>query len=124
MELSRSSIRYLLGIYELSQGTGLVRCSDLAGYVGVTKASVVKMCAGLAKSGIITKQYYGCIRLTEAGAVQANLAYTRVIIIQQLLMSQFGVSEDNAHRDAVECICTLSDECREKMIDFALKTGS
>ena len=45
MELSHSNIRYLLGIYELGQGIGVVRSSDLARHIGVTKASVVKMCA-------------------------------------------------------------------------------
>ena len=124
MELSHSNIRYLLGIYELGQGIGVVRSSDLARHIGVTKASVVKMCASLIEHGLITKEHYGTIKLTQEGIAKANLAYTNVIIIENLLIDQYGVSRKNAHADAVACLCGLSDECSEKMIDFALKTGS
>jgi Mn-dependent DtxR family transcriptional regulator len=124
MELSHSTIRYLLGIYELSQGIACVRSADLARHICVTKASVVKMCANLVEQGLIVKEHYGAIELTQTGIIEANRAYTNVVILENLLIKQYGVSSQNAHADAVTCLCGLSDECSEKMIAFALQTGS
>ncbi|MBQ8025667.1 MAG: metal-dependent transcriptional regulator [Oscillospiraceae bacterium] len=121
MTLSRSITRYLLGIYELSKGTECVRSADLARFLGVSKASVVKMCAQLTQQGLIAKEYYGSITLTDLGVVEANRAYTGVVILEHLLETQFGVSAENARDDAVSCLCTLSQECADKIIQYALK---
>jgi len=121
MTLSRSVTKYLLGIYELSKGTDRVRSADLARYLGVSKASVVKMCTQLTEQGLIAKEYYGSIALTDSGMVEANRAYTDAVILQHFLETEFGVSTENAKADAVACLCTLSRECTDKIIHYALK---
>lgn len=70
--LSGSSIRYLLAIYQLSDGGAAVRSVDLANLLGITRASVVKNLKKLTDNGLVCKKHYGSIRLTAPGIQETN----------------------------------------------------
>ena len=72
MELTPAHLRYLLAIYEVSQ-TQLDICSrSIAEKLGVTKPSVVRILNLLMEQGMIVKEYYGKIYLTDRGIFVAR----------------------------------------------------
>ena len=62
MALTPSATRYLLAIYQLSDGGHAVRSVDVAQERPVARASVVKMLHRLVADGLIQKEYYGNIQ--------------------------------------------------------------
>ena len=67
MELTAAHLRYLLAIYEVSQ-THLDICSrSIAEKLNVTKPSVVRIMNLLMDRGMIVKEHYGKIYLTDRG---------------------------------------------------------
>jgi len=68
--LSAAKIKYLIAIYELDQGYG-VRSADIARKLGVTNPSVHSMVKIFEDMGIVCKEYYGVVRLTEEGRALA-----------------------------------------------------
>ena len=67
MELTAAHLRYLLAIYEVSQ-THLDICSrSIAEKLNVTKPSVVRIMNLLMDRGMIVKDHYGKIYLTDRG---------------------------------------------------------
>lgn len=85
--LSRSAFRYLLSIYQLSNGGSAVRSVDIAKKLSVSRASVVKMLKNLSCEGLIIKEYYGSVRLTSLGVKQANQIYTAYTLLHTFFLS-------------------------------------
>ena len=72
MELTPAHLRYLLAIYEVSQ-THLDICSrSIAEKLNVTKPSVVRIMNLLMDHGMIVKEHYGKIYLTDRGIFVAR----------------------------------------------------
>lgn len=72
MELTAAHLRYLLAIYDVSQ-THLDICSrSIAEKLGVTKPSVVRIMNLLMERGMIVKEHYGKIYLTDRGIFVAK----------------------------------------------------
>ena len=72
MELTPAHLRYLLAIYEVSQ-THLDICSrSIAEKLNVTKPSVVRIMNLLMEHGMIVKEHYGKIYLTDRGIFVAK----------------------------------------------------
>ena len=75
MELTSAHLRYLLAIYEVSQ-THLDICSrSIAEKLGVTKPSVVRIMNLLMDRGMIVKEHYGKIYMTDRGIWVAKQAH-------------------------------------------------
>ena len=110
MELSQTSVRYLLTIYELSDGGHPVRSVEIARALEVTPASVSHMLHALIKGRLVEKRYYGSVRLTPAGIQLANLYYTRRAMLETYFTDYLGVDARVAQTDAANCLCCLSDQ--------------
>ena len=67
MELTSAHLRYLLAIYEVSQTHLDISSRSIAEKLGVTKPSVVRVMNLLMERGMIVKEYYGKIYLTDRG---------------------------------------------------------
>ena len=67
MELTPAHLRYLLAIYEVSQTHLDISSRSIAEKLGVTKPSVVRILNLLMEQGMIVKEYYGKIYLTDRG---------------------------------------------------------
>ena len=67
MELTAAHLRYLLAIYEVSQTHLDISSRSIAEKLGVTKPSVVRIMNLLMERGMIVKEHYGKIYLTERG---------------------------------------------------------
>lgn len=123
MALTPSAARYLLAIYTLSDGGHAVRSVDVAQELSVARASVVKMLRRLVGDGLVQKEYYGNIQLTPAGIREANRIYTLFTILEHFFRSSLAVSAESAKRDAISCLCFLSQESLEQLTLLSLPTG-
>ena len=72
MELTPAHLRYLLAIYEVSQTHLDISSRSIAEKLGVTKPSVVRVLNLLMERGMIVKEYYGKIYLTDRGIFVAR----------------------------------------------------
>ena len=72
MELTSAHLRYLLAIYEVSRTHLDISSRSIAEKLGVTKPSVVRIMNLLMERGMIVKEYYGKIYLTDRGIFVAR----------------------------------------------------
>ena len=106
--LSPASIRYLLAVYELSDG-GAVRSVDIANALKVSRASVVKCLKRLAGEG------------TPEGVRESNRIFTEYTLLYAFFLQRLGVPPGCARRDAVSALCTFTAESREQLIRRVLE---
>lgn len=121
MDLSPSAAKYLLTIYHLgpcaANGTQApVRSARVADRLGVSRASVVKMLRTLSRQGLASKEYYGCIHLTDAGLCEARCLDALCRKMGCLLCQEYGISQGTARCDALNIACALSPESRARLL--------
>lgn len=121
MGLSSSAMRYLLAIYELSDGGSAVRSVDIARALEVSPASVVHMMGNLAAEGVVQKRHYGNVSMTQEGIRRANQLYTRYTLLSSFFRECLNVSSPWAEEDAAACLCTLSEESMENIAHCVLQ---
>lgn len=78
---------------------GEARQVDIARRLGVAQPTVAKMLNRLAEDGLITRQRYRGVFLTEAGKRLAEESRRRHELVEAFLLS-LGVSEETARHDA------------------------
>ena len=122
--LSSSSIRYLLAIYELSDGGAAVCSVDVSRVLGVSRASVVKGLKKLAAQELIRKEYYGNIQLTPLGVRESNRIFTEYTLLHAYFSNCAGFSPENARADAISALCAFSAEGKEALMQRALRAAS
>ena len=94
------------------EGTGKIRCVDVANRMSVSKPSVKK------EKGYVLQESYGDIHLTDAGRELAKSVYHRHQTISNFLQDVLGVSAENADEDACHIEHVISDETFEKMENY------
>ena len=67
MQLTAAHLRYLLAIYEVSRTHLDISSRSIAEKLGVTKPSVVRIMNLLMERGMIVKEHYGKIYMTDRG---------------------------------------------------------
>mgnify|MGYP002522393591 CR=1 FL=1 len=72
MELTSAHLRYLLAIYEISRTHLDISSRSIAEKLGVTKPSVVRIMNLLMERGMIVKEHYGKIYMTDRGIFVAK----------------------------------------------------
>ena len=122
--ISSSKKRYLFAIYELASDGKEVRCKDIAVSLKVKRPSVSKMLHFLAEDGLIDKEHYGTVHFTDLGICVGNQLYTNYLLLYALFHENLQVSRENARRDAIVCLCELSEECVGKVSVVKSKTSS
>lgn len=120
-ELTYSQKKYLFAIYKLGQNGNVIKSSDVAALVGVSKASTAAMTERLVEGGYIEKEYYGRIVLTESGIRAANSIFTNCIIIRDYLENTIGLDSETADCDAAKIVIHVSEKTAEKLADYLLK---
>ncbi|MBN7773550.1 metal-dependent transcriptional regulator [Clostridium aminobutyricum] len=100
ISLTKSQQNYLKIVYELSLSNEAVHISDVAAELKVTKASSCVAMDVLEKKGLIYRDNYRQIRLTETGRNQAMMITYKFKMIRQFLMDILHVSQENATADA------------------------
>ena len=96
MDSSRSKEMYLETIYILESSHDHAHVADIAERLGVTKPSVTKAMNRLKEEGLINKETYGHITLTEKGEAMALEGYHKHCTIARFLEKSLGLSADEA----------------------------
>jgi len=113
--ITRSREDYLRIIYELAEFSKAIRSSDVAEMLGVTRASVSRMMSELKNSGLIEKEKYGSVVLTEKGYNLAEQIKNKHDLIVRFLIDVLGVNTAIANEDACEMEHAVSRETAEKL---------
>ena len=119
--LSGSKKRYLFAIYELGRDGRPVRSKDIASSLNIKPPSVSKMLNSLLEDGFIEKEFYGTVLLTQAGISAANQLYTDYLTLYAFFHNELKVDGADARKDAIVCLCELSQPSREKISALILK---
>ena len=118
--LTTSQKKYLLTIYLLGQNGNKVRITDVASFLGVAKASTVRMMDKLIEEGYISKEPYKLIGLTKKGISEASKMFTASVILQDFFMSMVCLSHDKAASAGMILSAELDEETLDKIVSFVL----
>ena len=102
--LSAADMRYLLTIASLyREGVG-VRCVDIASALHLSKPSVHSRMKSFAQAGLVDKESYGVVYLTEMGRQVAARYQTYASGVEALLRTHFP---DLPEENSAECLCLM-----------------
>ncbi len=116
-ELTKANEDYLEAILMLEQKHGIVKTSEIAQLLNVSRPGVTKAMNALKTAGLIEKESYSAILLTEMGRLQANEILNRHNKIK-LFLIKLGVSSEIAELDCCKIEHVISDETFEKIEKF------
>lgn len=114
---------YLEAIYELSNEEAGARVSDIAGRLGVTKASTNSAMATLAEKGLIVNEKYKEIFLTPAGRKLAEFTSQKHHTIRRFFTEILKIDANIADKDACAIEHVISDDSIHAMQEFLQKNG-
>ena len=120
--MTKSQKKYLFAIYCIKSQGKAIKSSEVSKMLGVTKASMVKMSEKLAEEGYIIKEPYREIKLTQKGIQAANELFTPALILQNFLENNLTLDKKSAKEYSISMVTALSEECVEKLVDFAIST--
>lgn len=109
---------YLEAVFVLSKQKGNVRLTDIAEYLGVSKPSVNRAVNTLTQNGFLEHVTYGDIIITPAGESYAANVLRRHKLIKQFLISELGVDEKIAERDACQMEHVMSPVTIDKLYEY------
>ena len=118
-KITPSKENYLKVMLELSSEEG-IRSTDIAGALGISKASVSGMMNVLREAGYVTKEKYGAVSLTENGRKAAVDIKRRYELLKKFLHDILGVEAAIAAEDACRMEHLISPETADQ-IDRQLK---
>ncbi len=122
--ISPSLEDYLEAVLELAGDDEGARTTDVAARLGVSKASVNQAMSILVDHGLINREKYGPVYLTEHGRNAAQAVCRRHRAIKSFLISVLGVDESVAEEDACQIEHVVSKETMTGLIDFMEKGAS
>ena len=111
LELSHGKAAY---VKYLSLQDGSVKISGIAGYFEVDPSTVTRTIHDLSREGYVEHEPYGRVALTEFGRKFGSFLVRRHRILG-LVLSHYGLSEEEACTEASRMECYLSREAVNKM---------
>lgn len=117
MKLSRTQIEYLLIMDEM-MAEGPVRLRDVAQALGVSKPSVHGMEEQFVRLGLIEKQRYAPVHMTEEGLRIAEEYRLQVQALSRCLEKALGLPESEARDSALALLGEWSEEYRGKVFSY------
>jgi len=122
-KLHRSGEDYLETVLILQKKNGLVRSSDVADYLKVTRPSVSRAISILKDGGFLTMNNDKTLTLTEVGAAVAERVYEKHCVLKERLVS-LGVDPEIAEQDACGIEHIISRESFEKIKALWMKPAT
>ena len=123
MENSESAEMYLETVFLLQKSHGHAHGVDIAEKLGVSKASVTKAMKRLQADGLVFKENYGSITLTERGEEISALIYSKHKLISAFLEHSLDISGVEASENACRIEHTVSDELLTGIKNYLVKHG-
>ena len=116
MELRESHLRYLLVIYELGKIKPDVGTADIAKALDCSKASVTNMMSTLMEMGLLVRERYGKIFLTDTGFLLARDLFRCVEAVSQRLPAlELGMTAEESKHLAHTIVLNLPEHCRKRL---------
>src|SRR6056297_2748595 len=109
---------YLETIYLLEKDHGHAHTVDVAKRLNVSKPSVTKAVNNLKEEGLVNKEAYGTINLTDKGKVISKRIYSKHKLITEYLYSSLGLSKTEAEKNACKMEHIVSDEMIKKIEEY------
>lgn len=109
---------YLETILSLEKSKNVVRSSEIAERLSVSRPSVNRAINVLREAGMVEQERYGTIRLTDAGRKRAEEVMAKHLLIYSFLHEGLGVSAENAAADACRIEHIVSEETVEAIRRF------
>ena len=116
--ISPSLEDYLEAVLELAGDDDGARTTDVAAKLGVSKASVNQAMGLLVDRGLISREKYGPVYLTQEGRNAAQAVCRRHRALKSFLVSVLGIDESVAEEDACQIEHVVSKETMASLIDF------
>lgn len=115
-ELREAHLRYLLAIYELGKSTPDVGTQAVAKALNCSKASVTKMTGILMDMGLLVREKYGKIYLTDTGFLLAKDMLQCIELIRERLPAVgFDLTTEETAALARAIVLSLPEHCRERL---------
>ena len=116
MELREAHLRYLLMIYELGRAKPEVGIADIARALHCSKASVTKMMANLMELGLLVRERYSKVYLTDRGFLLArDLSRCAAAIRERLPALGLTLTAEEADTLARGIALNLPEGCRREL---------
>ncbi|MBN2876455.1 MAG: metal-dependent transcriptional regulator [Bacilli bacterium] len=96
-------------------GGNHVKSVDLANQLNVTRASVNKAINTLIEKGLVNKELYGDISLTDRGKEISNKILWKHKLLRSFLVDVLGVTPEVANTEACGIEHSISDDTAEKL---------
>ena len=106
---------YLINILRLTDGTGVVKTTELANYMQVSPASVTEMLKVLQKEGLVNYERYRGVSLTEEGNIKARNLRRKHHIMERFLTDVLEIDHKEAYDQACAVEHSISDDAANKM---------
>jgi len=117
-KITASSEDYLEAIYYLNQKQGMVRVTDVADELSVSKPSVNRAIKKLVSEELVFHENYSEIKLTEKGFIEAKNV-TRVHgILKSFLIDILGVDNEVAENEACAMEHSICEETVNKLAKY------
>ena len=140
LNLSENTEDYLEAIFQISNGKGRVRITDIAEKLGIKNPSVTQQIQKLSSLGLVLHESYGNVTLTKKGRLIGQKIDRRHTLFMQFLKAILFIPSKTAEDEAcrfehavskktVESFQLLSDflsqdSIREKYIEFLRERGN
>ena len=116
-KITKSHEDYLEAIYILEAKKIKVQSVEIARLLGVSKPAVHKAMGELLEAGLITKEKYSDVTLTDEGREIAKLVFEKHNEIKTFLI-KLGVDEKTAESDCCQIEHVISDITLDKIKKF------
>lgn len=115
-ELREAHLRYLLAIYELGRNDPDVGTQAVAKALNCSKASVTKMMGILMDMGLLVRERYGKIYLTDTGFLLAKDMLRCVEVIRERLPAmKFDLTAEETTDLVQTIVVNLPEHCRMQL---------
>ncbi|MEM2138123.1 MAG: metal-dependent transcriptional regulator [Candidatus Anstonellaceae archaeon] len=112
---STSAEEYARAFYYLQKKNGIARVSELARYLGVSKAGVSEMLSFMSKKGLMKTKRYAPASLTSAGLRLAKKMTFRHRVLEYFLSEKLGMPANRIHAEASRLEHAISDDAVERI---------
>ena len=109
---------YLETIFFLDKQNGVVRVTDVAIEMSISKPSVNKAIKNLKQQGYVLHERYGSVTLTEKGLEVAKIVVSKHVVLKKLLHELIGVSEEVAEIEACKIEHVISADTLTKISNY------
>ena len=109
---------YMRAFLYLEKKRGKLSQSELASYLGISKAGVSGMMQILSKKGFVRKSAYKAPSLTEKGKTLAKKITFKHRVIEHFLASKLKMPATKVHAEACRLEHALSDDAARRLYKF------